>query len=64
MARRFHYTPAFDVLKAAIIARDSRKVDAVLRRQPNLGLFQWYEQELKAMGIDPDNYSTNRGTIT
>jgi hypothetical protein len=36
MARRFHYTPAFDVLKAAIIARDSRKVDTVLRRQPNL----------------------------
>src|SRR5262245_26911750 len=36
MARRFHYTPAFDVLKAAIIARDSRKVDAVLRRQPGL----------------------------
>ena len=36
MTRRFHYTPDFDVLKAAIIARDSRKIDAVVRRQPNL----------------------------
>jgi ankyrin repeat protein len=36
MAKRINYTPDFDVLKAAIIARDSRKIDAVLRRQPNL----------------------------
>ena len=36
MAKRFNYTPDFDVLKSAIIARDSRKIDAVLRRQPNL----------------------------
>ena len=36
MTRRFPYTPDFDVLKAAIIARDSRKIDAVVRRQPNL----------------------------
>jgi hypothetical protein len=36
MARRFKYTPSFEVLKAAIIAREPREVDAVLRRQPNL----------------------------
>jgi ankyrin repeat protein len=36
MARRFNYTPDFEALKAAIIARDRRKIDAVLRRQPNL----------------------------
>jgi ankyrin repeat protein len=36
MARRFNYTPDFDALKAAIIARDSRKIDAALRRRPNL----------------------------
>jgi ankyrin repeat protein len=36
MTKRFNYTPKFEVLKAAIIARDSRKTDAVLRRQPNL----------------------------
>jgi ankyrin repeat protein len=36
MTKRFNYTPDFDGLKAAIIARDSRKIDAVLRRQPNL----------------------------
>jgi ankyrin repeat protein len=36
MTEKFNYTPGFDVLKAAIIARDSRKIDAVLRRQPNL----------------------------
>ena len=36
MQKRFNYTPDFDVLKEAIIARDSRKIGAVLRRQPNL----------------------------
>jgi ankyrin repeat protein len=36
MARRFNYTPDFDVLKAAIIARGSRKIDAVVRRRPDL----------------------------
>ena len=36
MRKRFNYTPDFDVLKEAIIARDSRKIGAVLRRQPNL----------------------------
>src|SRR4030095_9555802 len=36
MIRRFNYTRDFDVLKEAIIARDSRKIGAVLRRQPNL----------------------------
>ena len=33
---RFNYSPDFDELKEAIIARDSRKIGAVLRRQPNL----------------------------
>ena len=36
MQKRFNYTPDFDALKEAIIARDSRKIGAVLRRQPNL----------------------------
>jgi ankyrin repeat protein len=36
MTKRFHYSPDFDALKAAIIARNSRKIDVVLRRQPNL----------------------------
>jgi ankyrin repeat protein len=36
MRKRFNYSPDFDALKDAIIARDSRKIDAVLRRQPNL----------------------------
>ena len=36
MKRRFNYTPDFDVLKGAIIARDSRKIGVVLRRQPSL----------------------------
>ncbi|MCI0742189.1 MAG: ankyrin repeat domain-containing protein [Gemmataceae bacterium] len=36
MQKRFNYTPDFDVLKEAIIARDSRKIGAVLRRQPSL----------------------------
>jgi ankyrin repeat protein len=36
MCKRFNYSPEFDALKDAIIARDSRKIGAVLRRQPNL----------------------------
>jgi ankyrin repeat protein len=36
MRKRFNYTPEFKVLKDAIIARDSRKISAVLRRQPDL----------------------------
>jgi len=36
MRKRFNYTPDFDVLKEAIIARDSRAISAVMRRQPNL----------------------------
>jgi ankyrin repeat protein len=36
MTKRYHYSPAFDELKEAIVARDSRRVGAVLRRQPNL----------------------------
>jgi ankyrin repeat protein len=38
MQKRFHYRPDFDELKEAIIARDSRKIHAVLRRQPKLAL--------------------------
>jgi ankyrin repeat protein len=36
MARSFNYTPDFDGLKTAIIARNARKIGAILRRQPNL----------------------------
>ncbi len=36
MIKRYHYSPEFDELKEAIIARDSRKIGAILRRQPNL----------------------------
>jgi len=36
MQKRFNYTADFEVLREAIIARDSRKIGAVLRRQPNL----------------------------
>jgi len=36
MQRRFKYTADFDLLKDAIIARDSRQVRAILKRQPNL----------------------------
>jgi ankyrin repeat protein len=38
MTKRFNYAPDFDTLKDAIIARDSRKINAVLRRQPDLAL--------------------------
>jgi ankyrin repeat protein len=36
MNKRFNYSPDFDALKEAIIDRDSRKIGAVLRRQPEL----------------------------
>lgn len=36
MKKKFNYTPEFDALKELIIARDSRKIGAVLRRQPDL----------------------------
>jgi ankyrin repeat protein len=36
MSKRFNYSPDFDALKEAIVARDSRKIGAVLRRQPDL----------------------------
>jgi ankyrin repeat protein len=36
MRKRFNYKPEFDALKDSIIARDSRKISAVLRRQPSL----------------------------
>lgn len=36
MRKRFNYRPGFDVLKEAIIARNARKIGAVLRRHPDL----------------------------
>ncbi len=36
MQTRFGFDPEFEILKEAIIARDPRKVGAVLRRRPNL----------------------------
>jgi ankyrin repeat protein len=36
MRERFNYSPEFDALKEAIIARDAPKIGAVLRRQPDL----------------------------
>jgi uncharacterized protein len=36
MRKRFSYAPAFDVLKESIIARDWRKIGAVLRRERTL----------------------------
>jgi ankyrin repeat protein len=36
MTKRFNYTPEFELLKRAIIARDSQKLHAVLRRRPDL----------------------------
>lgn len=36
MQRRFNYTPEFEVLKDAIIARDAQAIEAVARRQPGL----------------------------
>jgi ankyrin repeat protein len=36
MRKRFKYNPDFELLKEAFVARDPRKIDAVLRRHPNL----------------------------
>jgi len=36
MQKRFNYNPDFDLLKNAIIQRDSRKISAVLRKHPKL----------------------------
>jgi Ankyrin repeat len=36
MKKWFNYSPGFDVLKQAIIGRDSRTVNAVLKTQPEL----------------------------
>ncbi|HEV3345334.1 MAG TPA: ankyrin repeat domain-containing protein, partial [Pirellulales bacterium] len=36
MRKRFNYSPDFDALREAIIARDAGKVDAVLRQRPKL----------------------------
>lgn len=36
MTRRFHYSPEFQPLKEAIIARDSRQISALVRRRPEL----------------------------
>jgi ankyrin repeat protein len=36
MTRRFAYAPNFDLLKESIVARDTRRIRAVLRQQPHL----------------------------
>src|SRR5437867_583298 len=36
MRKRFNYSPDFDALKQAIIAKDSRAISAVLQREPKL----------------------------
>ena len=36
MKARFNYSPDFDALKEAIIARNSRRIGAILRKQPKL----------------------------
>jgi ankyrin repeat protein len=51
MRERFNYTPDFDALKEAIIARDSRKTGAVLRRQPSLA------KASDALGNNPLHWS-------
>jgi ankyrin repeat protein len=38
MQKRFHYSPDFEALREAIIARDTGKIDAVLRQRPKLAL--------------------------
>ena len=51
MAKRFNYSPDFDVLKTAIIARDARKIDAVLRCRPDLA------RSSDALGNNPLHWS-------
>jgi ankyrin repeat protein len=51
MIKRYNYSPDFDELKEAIIARDSRKIGAVLRRQPKLA------QESDAVGNNALHWS-------
>ena len=51
MQKRFNYTPDFEMLKEAIIARDSRKIGAVLRRKPNLA------RASDALGNNPLHWS-------
>lgn len=51
MQTRFNYAPDFEALKAAIIARDSRKIGAVLGRQPNLA------RASDALGNNPLHWS-------
>jgi ankyrin repeat protein len=51
MQDRFNYTPQFDELKEAIIARDSRRIAAVLRRKPHLA------RSSDALGNNPLHWS-------
>lgn len=51
MQKRFNYSPDFEVLKEAIIARDLRKIKAVLRRQPHLA------EASDALGRNPLHWS-------
>src|SRR5262249_17388473 len=36
MSKKFNYSPDFEALKEAILARDARKIGTLLRRQPDL----------------------------
>jgi hypothetical protein len=51
MHKRFNYTPDFNPLKAAIQARDPRKINAILRRRPDL------VQASDALGNNPLHWS-------
>jgi ankyrin repeat protein len=51
MHKRFNYTPDFDPLKAAIQARDPRKINAILRRRPDLA------RASDALGNNPLHWS-------
>ena len=60
MKKTFNYSPDFNMLKEAIIARDARKIGAVLRRSPKLALAS------DALGNNPVHWSVitrQRGLI-
>jgi ankyrin repeat protein len=51
MQKRFNYSPDFDVLRQTIIAKNSRPISAVLRRQPKL------TRAADALGNNPLHWS-------
>jgi ankyrin repeat protein len=51
MHKRFNYTPDFEALKGAIIARDARQIGAVVRRRPELA------RASDALGNNPLHWS-------